>query len=299
MDPAHSQMHHCYRRMGEIIGSHLRCLNLELVLDMHAWWGPWEGLSLVPHDRPPPVEAKIGRLFPQRFKDRVRNLITADYGLRSANFGQVDAVHEKTLAVLDDFNSVSVQGQTDALLLGVTDLGPYSVGGHSNPVLMMNTGLGYAFNFHQGKPLMAEGGTLILSNPCHKRFHPVFHPSYERFFEEVLPRTTDPAEMHERFEQAYAEDADFKRLYRNEHAYHGVHPFFAWYWGSHAMKHAGRIIVAGATDPAVVQVMGMEAAASVEEALAMARESHGKAMSLSYHLTPPVFVCRMTDWAAD
>jgi len=60
--------------------------------------------------------------------------------------------------------------------------------------------------------------------------HPVHHPSYIDFFEQVLSETTDPVEIEQRFEKDFAEDDGNRHLYRTSYAYHGVHPFYMWYW---------------------------------------------------------------------
>ena len=76
---------------------------------------------------------------------------------------------------------------------------------------------------------------LIMSHPTPWEFHPVHHPSYIDFFEQVLAETTDPVEIEARFEKQFAEDEWYRHLYRTSYAYHGVHPFYMWYWGCHGM----------------------------------------------------------------
>ena len=41
-----------------------------------------------------------------------------------------------------------------------------------NPVLVQCTGLGYLFNMYRGKPLVSEGGTVIICHPLRDEFHP-------------------------------------------------------------------------------------------------------------------------------
>jgi hypothetical protein len=53
------------------------------------------------------------------------------------------------------------------------------------------------------------------------------------------------------------------------------------------LRHAGRVIVAGAEDPEVVRHVGFEPAASVEEALAMAAEVHGHEQTVGFVRYPP------------
>ena len=63
--------------------------------------------------------------------------------------------------------------------------------------------------------------------------------------EEVLAETTDPLVMEAQFEERFATDEWYRHLYRTSYAYHGVHPFYMWYWGAHAMQHLGQVIIVG------------------------------------------------------
>ena len=80
---------------------------------------------------------------------------------------------------------------------------------------------------------------LIMTHPTPWEFHPVHHPSYIDFFEQVLAETTDPVEIEQRYEKQFAEDEWYRHLYRTSYAYHGVHPFYMWYWGAHAPAAPG------------------------------------------------------------
>ena len=45
--------------------------------------------------------------------------------------------------------------------------------------------------------------------------------------------------MHKEFEESFATDPWYIHLYRTGHAYHGVHPFYMWYWCAHALAAPG------------------------------------------------------------
>ena len=120
--------------------------------------------------------------------------------------------------------------------MGLPYICPYNVNSIMNPILVMCLGLGYFFNLYRNKPLVREGGVLIMHHPMPWEFHPVHHPSYIDFFEEVLAETTDPSEIEAKFEEQYADDPWYRHLYRTSYAYHGVHPFYMWYWGAHALR---------------------------------------------------------------
>ena len=89
--------------------------------------------------------------------------------------------------------------------MGLPYICPYNVNSIMNPILVMCLGLGYFFNLYRGKPLVRQGGVLIMSHPTPWEFHPVHHPSYIDFFEQVLAETTDPAEIEAKFEKDFAD----------------------------------------------------------------------------------------------
>ena len=55
---------------------------------------------------------------------------------------------------------------------------------------------------------------LIMSHPTPWEFHPVHHPSYIDFFEQVLAETTDPVEIEAKYEVGFAKDEWYRHLYR-------------------------------------------------------------------------------------
>ena len=109
--------------------------------------------------------------------------------------GEVEAVHKITTENVYRQQLVEVQGQTDILTMGIPYICPYNVNSIMNPILVMCMGLGYLFNMYRGKPLVREGGVVIMTHPTPWDFHPVHHPSYIDFFEQVLAETTDPHVM--------------------------------------------------------------------------------------------------------
>jgi lactate racemase len=151
----------------------------------------------------------------------------------------------------------------------------------------MCLGLGYFFNMYRNRPVVREGGALILFHPMPQEFHPVHHPSYIDFYDEVLAETTDPATIETKYEQQYATDPWYVHLYRNSYAYHGVHPFYMWYWGAHALEHVGDVIVVGG-DRRACRRLGFRAATTFADALEMARDTVGPSPSVTYLHNPPL-----------
>jgi hypothetical protein len=184
---------------------------------------------------------------------------------------------------------VEVQGQTDILTMGIPFICPYNVNSIMNPILVMCTGLGYFFNLYRNKPLVREGGVIIMTHPTTNEFHPVHHPSYIDFFEQVLTETTVPSELEARFEKKFAEDEWYKHLYRTGNAYHGVHPFYMWYWGSHALQHCGKVIIVGGDAP-TIRRLGFTPASTFNDALEIASDVVGRSPTITHFHTPPIMI---------
>ena len=176
---------------------------------------------------------------PARLARQIFHSVKAPHRMTSVQAGEVEAVHALTTERVWEQQGVAVEGQTDILTMGLPYISPYNVNSILNPILVACLGLGYFFNLYRGKPLVREGGVLIMTHPTPWEFNPVHHPSYIDFFEQVLTETTDPIEMSDRFEESFATDPWYIHLYRTGHAYHGVHPFYMWYWCAHALQHLG------------------------------------------------------------
>jgi Lactate racemase N-terminal domain len=161
--------------------------------------------------------------------------------------------------------------KADVVLYGVPDWSPYAAFSFLNPILtLISTGLGYLGGMIEaiGKP----GCTVILATPCPERWDQVHHPSYREVWERVLPVTRDPYEARELFEPELAEREDYIRKYRFGFGFHPVHAVMALY-PLKRLRHAGRVIVAGAVDPSVPAHVGFETADTIEAALAEATDA--------------------------
>jgi hypothetical protein len=230
---------------------------------------------------------------PERLARSIFQSIRAPHAMTSVQAGEVEAVHARASEHLHAQQSVEVEGQTDVLTMGLPYLCPYNVNSVMNPVLVMCLGLGYLFNMYRGKPLVRPGGVVIMSHPTPWAFDPVHHPSYIDFFEQVLPETTDPLEIEAKFEEAFATDPWYVHLYRTGHAYHGVHPFYMWYWGAHALQHLGGVIVVGG-DRRAVRRLGFKPASGLGDALEMAEDVVGPDPSITHLHAPPLLMANVS-----
>ena len=218
--------------------------------------------------------SKSLRATPPRLARQIFHSIESPHAMTSVQAGEVEAVHAITTENVWKQQGVDVQGQTDILTLGLPYICPYNVNSIMNPILVACLGLGYFFNLYRGKPLVRQGGVLIIRHPTRPEFHPGHHPSYIDFYEQVLTQTVDPVAIHKQFEESFATDPWYIHLYRTGHAYHGVHPFYMWYWCAHALEHLGRVIIVGG-DPKAVRRLGFSPASSLNDALEIASDVVG------------------------
>jgi hypothetical protein len=300
MDQEHSALHSANWRMGRLIAdSGVKVFQIETTLNNDTFPSPFDFLQRrewewSARDRATFVaSSKALRRTPARAARQIFQSIKAPHQLTSVQAGEVEAVHRQTTENVYRQQLVHVDGQTDVLTMGLPFICPYNVNSVMNPILVMCLGLGYFFNLYRGRPLVREGGVLIMSHPTPWEFHPVHHPSYIDFFEQVLADTTDPVEIEKKYEQQFATDPWYIHLYRTTNAYHGVHPFYMWYWGTHALAHLGGVIVVGG-DVKAVRRLGFKPASTLRDALEMAEDVVGRDPSITHLHAPPLLLADVT-----
>jgi hypothetical protein len=294
MDHARSAFHRSCDRMGAVVDAHVNVFTIETTLNSdtfthlmgflqrpEAEWSWFDRVSFRA------TQAGLG-VLPYGVRRQIFHRLPAPYGVTAVHAGMTAPVHEKTLDAVHSQQLVHVDGQADIILVGLPYLGPYNVNSIMNPILVQCLSAGYFFNFHLQRPLIRRGGVMIVTHPIEEKFHPVHHPSYIDFYNNVLVETSDPAEMESRFEKSFAENPRYIDLYRNSYAYHGVHPFYMWYWGCHGMSHMGKVIAVAPRSPEAARRIGFEPAKSMDTAIGMARDFVGQDAQITYLHCPPI-----------
>jgi len=258
------------------------------------------GKSVMDHHRStfPKLMREMGAVLETELVRRGRRVFQVEAVLNNARpqevsavfAGAVDAVHERALAVLERQQVTRVQGQSDVLIYGVPNRDHYCKLSLMNPICVRNWGLSYSFGRYRNRPVVREGGILILANPCIRQFHRVHHPSYVELFEELLPRTRDPFELWDTYAEDFAHRPEYVHRYRYGHGFHGAHPLILWGQGEFAFRHCGRILMAGPTDPEVAERLDFEPFPTVEEAVAEAERTLGKDCSITFAPRPPEYI---------
>ena len=296
MDPPNSALYDSNRRMGEMIKDHVDVFHVETALNNKMYDDQMMFLARPEEDWSTADQLKFRSMrwsldkAPRRAKRKIFHSIPADYGVIGVHAGDTQPAHQKTLEKCWQQHCVEVDGQSDVVVYGIPFESPYNVNSIMNPLLVRVMALGYFFNMYRNKPLIREDGTLIIAHPCYDEFDSEHHPSYIEFFNRVLAQTRDSREMAHKWEEEFANNPNYVEMYRRGNAYHGVHPFYMWYWAENGADHVGRVIVVGSENDHVPERLGWEMADTMEEALQMARDTHGEDFDLSLMHHPPFVI---------
>ena len=281
-------------RMGRIVNEKLNVFHIETVVN-NRMFDPRMSFFIKPEDQWNSVDkmsfrvAQVGlQALPRPVKRKLLFAIPAPYELIAVHAGATDAVHAKTLAYNYQQYCVPVQGQTDVALFGVPFICPYNVNAPMNPLLVRCLTLGYFFNMYRGAPVLKKGGVFILTHPLYNEFSPSHHAAYHEFFHRCLTETRDSETLQRKYEGEFARDPEYREMYRQGYGYHGVHPFYMWYWAENGANHCGQVIVVGAEDKVAAKVMGWECADTVHQALEMAHSFLGRKPTVTHVHIPPI-----------
>ncbi len=299
MDPPNSAFHRSCERMGEVAAKHMNIFTIETTLNGDLFPSMLGFLQKREHtwnlrDRMTYHGTRLGlKAMPAPVRRKLYQALPAPYGLTGVHAGNTELVHKETLRGVAGQQEVQVPEQVDILLVGLPSIGPYNVHSILNPILVYCLSTGYFFNFYRNRPLVRKGGVMIVDHPVENRFHKVHHPSYIDFFNDLLPQTRNPKELEARFEKSYAENERYRHLYRFSYAYHGVHPFYMWYWGAHGMAHMGKVIAVNPQSPEAARRIGFDTAASMHAAIGLAKDFLGGHPTIAYLHCPPIIMCAL------
>ena len=299
MDPAGSELNRKISRLGKLADEHLNVFHIETTVNNRMFKGDLNFLAkneddFSSFDRMKYEAMRFGMSkLPRKAKRAAYNSLTSNFEMIACHAGKTEPVHDLIIAKSMDQYVIPLKGQCDILICPVPDMSPYNVNSILNPLLVQVMALGYHFNMYRGKPLLKEGGVLILHHPCYDEFDHNFHPSYIEFFNRLLPETRDAFVLREKYEQEFANNPSYIEMYRRGNAYHGSHPFFMWYWGENGRQHIGHVIAAGAENAHVPTMMGWDRADNLTEAIAMARGLMGRSAEITMLHQPLIAICDM------
>jgi len=296
MDPDNSELHHSCNRIGRVVDEKLDVFHIETAVNNRMYGKTLDFLGKNEDDwtdadaaKFQATQATLGRLPPRARREFLMR-VASPYEMIAVHAGKTEPTHAKILEKSFKQYAVPVEGQSDVVIFGIPFVSPYNVNSILNPILVQVMALGYLHNLYRGKPLLKKGGTLIITHPLTDDFHERHHPSYIEFFHRLLPETRDSAVLQEKYEEQFATDPGYIQMYRTGNAYHGVHPFYMWYWGENGRNHVGRVIVAGCQQPYVAERLGWEWASTLSEALEMAKDTNPDPDISMLHVPPIAMV---------
>ncbi|GAB3746961.1 lactate racemase domain-containing protein [Microlunatus parietis] len=280
--------------VARLVGGAVTAFAVDAVLDNRTFGAPVEFLgkrewewSLREQARAYGLRQGLS-LVPAKLRRSLAGNLPGGYGVVSVAAGDPALVADAAAETVRAQQLVEVGGQADVAVVGVPQAGPGSLGSVTNPILAAWSGLVGTLGAATGKPVVRDGGAVILYHPARSEFSPLHHPSYVDFFDEVLPTGVTP-EAFGRF----ATDEWYRHLYRTSHAFHGVHPFLTWAEVTAATARLSDVVWVGG-DRSTVARMGFRAASSLADALEMTAASVGSDPTISYLHSPPRLLAEVT-----
>jgi lactate racemase len=286
-------------RIGQVVNQHLKVFHIETVLN-NQMFDPLLPFFTRNEDHFSPIDSamfaatrfSLGKL-PRATRRKLPFSIPSPYSPIAIHAGATFPTHAKTLAYNYAQYCCPMEGQADVVVYGIPFIMPYNVNSVLNPLLVQTMALGYFHNMYRGMPAVKKNGVLIVTHPLYDDFDPRHHASYAEFFHRILAETRDSFELQRKYEGEFAHNPDYIKTYRTGYAYHGVHPFYMWYWGENGRAHVGKVICVGAESKRAAEIMGWETAASMDEALAMAQSHVGRKPSITLMHFAPILMADM------
>lgn len=298
MDPQSSQLHKIIWEMGNLIKDKLKLFTIEMVINNNFYRGIYKNIYKPlkdPQEKVPlwrKMVLSMLRAFPRSMKAFVRKNLKAGYQLIDVFAGDIEEAHKKSLNLVNRQLNVEISKKYDIIIYGVPNLTPYNVGSEMNPLLLHTLVSGYLFNMHQGESPLKKDGTLIILNPAYEKFDTTQHPSYRDFYYEILAKNPDIFNLKE-IEKQYLHHENYIKKYRNEYAYHPVHAPIIYYWGIRGLLNVGNIIIAGAKNQDVLDILGFEYAKDLDDAIERVEWKNKNDCSIAYFCIPPLFVTKL------
>jgi hypothetical protein len=234
-------------------------------------------------------------LLPGFARERTMRSFRRDLSAAAAFAGPPSVAHAEALLRAVEARSTPLDGQLDAICVGVPRTTPHLPRERPNPLLAAYLALGLALRLWRDRFPVADGGTLILLNRFRRHYaHPTQQP-YRAVFQALRALGSRELEELAEAERAAATDERAIAAYREGRTCHPLLPFADWAGCAPALSRLGSVIVAGCRDSVAARHLGFVPAASVGAALELARGRADGDARVGYLLAPPYFPLRVSD----
>jgi hypothetical protein len=227
-------------------------------------------------------------LLPAPIRDRIVKSLRRELSAAAAFAGPPSVAHAEAMLRGIEARSATLDGQLDAICIGIPRTTPHLPRERPNPLLAAYLGLGLALRLWRDAFPLVEGGTAILLHRFHRRFaHPTQQP-YRAFFQELRSLGREPDELTEA-ERAVASDERAIASYRAGRSCHPLLPFVDWAGCAPAVGRLGAVLIAGCRDATAARQLGFVPTHGVGAALEMAQGRAGGPPRVGFLLSPPYF----------
>jgi Lactate racemase N-terminal domain len=205
--------------------------------------------------------------------------------------GPPSVAHAEALLRGVELRAAALEGELDAICIGVPRTTPSLPRERPNPLLVSYLGLGLALRLWRDRFPVREGGTAILLSRFQRRFaHPTQQP-YRSFFAAVR---NGPHEDAIAAAEGSALDTRALADYRAGRTVHPLQPFCDWSACGPALSRLGHVLVAGCRDATAARSLGFVPTHGLGTALTMARGWTDRPPRVGFLLSPPYFPLRVT-----
>jgi hypothetical protein len=204
--------------------------------------------------------------------------------------GPPSVAHAEALLRGVELRSTTLDGELDAICIGVPRTTPTLPRERPNPLVVSYLGLGLALRLWRDRFPLRDGGTAILLSRFQRRFaHPTQQP-YRAFF--AAARNGPHPEALMDAEHAAVDDRSIE-AYRAGRTVHPLQPFADWSACAPTLSRLGHVLVAGCRDASAARALGFVPTHGVGAALTMARGWTDRPPRIGYLLSPPYFPLRV------
>jgi hypothetical protein len=269
-------------------------IGASVVLNHPRLTGAFRGYPYDPDALPRIARSPLRRgfaLLPGAVRDRIMKSFRRELSVAAAFAGPPSVAHAEALLRAIEARSTDLEGQLDALVIGIPRTTPHLPRERPNPLLAAYLGLALALRLWRDAFPLVDGGTVILLHRFHRHFsHPTQQP-YRAFFHAT--RYGREAEDLIGAEQAAVADERAVASYRDGRSCHPLLPFLDWSACAPAIGRLGAVLVAGCRDAVAARQLGFVPTRGVDAALEMAHGRAGGPPRVGFLLSPPYFPLRV------
>jgi hypothetical protein len=234
------------------------------------------------------------RALPGGLRAYVLRSLPLERTVATAYAGPPSVAHTEALLRGVELRGVALNGELDAICLGIPRTTPYLPRERPNPLLGSYLGLGLALRLWRDSFPIAEGGTAVLMHRFHRHFsHPTQQP-YRAFFAATRGPGRPDASALADAESSAASDARALEAYRSGRTCHPLLPFADWDGCRPAIGRLGNVLIAGCRDHGAARQLGFVPTHGLGAALTMVRGWSDRPPRVAFLLSPPYFPLRVT-----